>query len=233
MHGPGAGALAGRRRGIVGWCLYDWAMSAFNTVIGTFVFSRYFTEAVAADPNTGTQQWGLALGISGILVAILSPILGAIGDQGGRVKPWLGTLTAICVAATAVLFFVKPEAQFVMLALLAMAVAATAFELSYVFYNALLPTAAPASHTGRVSGWGWGVGYFGGLGSLIVCLLLLVQTETPFFGLLGKEEAENIRATALLVAIWYAVFAIPLFLLTPDRPSTAKPLGAVVRICAI
>lgn len=221
--------LQGRRKAIFGWCLYDWAMSAFNTVIGTFVFSRYFTEAVAGDVDRGTQQWGLALGVSGIIVAILSPVVGAIGDRGGRVKPWLGTLTAIAILGTASLFFVKPEPGYVLPALIAMAVAATAFELSYVFYNALLPVAAPPGYTGRVSGWGWGLGYFGGLGSLMACLLLLVQTDTPLFGLLGKEEAEHIRATALLVAVWYGLFAIPLFLLAPDRAPVAKPARQVVR----
>lgn len=229
MAQAGTEGLKGRRKAILGWCLYDWAMSAFNTVIGTFVFSRYFTDAVAGDPAQGTQQWGMALGISSIIVAILSPVVGAIGDRGGRAKPWLAVLTTVCVLATAALYWVRPDAAYIPLALLAMAVASTAFELSYVFYNALLPVAAPPGYAGRVSGWGWGLGYFGGLGSLILCLVLLVQTDAPLFGLIGKEEAEHVRATALLVAVWYALFAIPLFLLAPDRPSVDKPAGRIVR----
>lgn len=221
--------LRGRRGAVAGWCLYDWAMSAFNTVIGTFVFSRYFTDAVAADPEQGTQAWGFALGIAGICVALLSPVLGAIGDRGGRVKPWLGALTAVTVLGSAVLYFVKPEPGYVPLALIAMAVASTAFELAYVFYNALLTRAAPQGYEGRVSGWGWGVGYFGGLVLLVLCLVLLVQTEQPLFGLLSKEEAQHVRATALFVAVWYALFAIPLFLLCPDRPKVDTPTAQVVR----
>jgi len=204
-------------------------MSAFNTVLGTFVFSRYFVDGVAADPNQGTQAWGMALGISGILVALLSPVLGAIGDRGGRAKPWLATLTAIAIAGAACLYFVKPDPSYALMALVIMAVGSTAFELAYVFYNALLPATAPPGYTGRVSGWGWGLGYFGGLGSLAVCLLLLVQTDTPLFGLIGKEEAQHIRATALVVAVWYALFALPLFLLTPDRPPVARRAGEIVR----
>lgn len=224
-----SGDLRGYRRGIAGWCLYDWAMSAFNTVIGTFVFSRYFTEAVAANPEQGTQQWGLALGLSGIVVAILSPILGAIGDHGGRAKPWLGLMTAISVLGTALLWFVTPQPDSVLLALIALGVATTAFELSYVFYNALLVRVAPDGWAGRVSGWGWGLGYFGGLGALVACLVLLVQTDAPLFGLLDKTDAAHIRATAVLVALWYAVFALPLFLLCPDRPPVTRPAGAVIR----
>lgn len=113
------GGLRGRWGGVAGWCLYDWAMSAFNTVIGTFVFSRYFTEAVATTPEQGTQAWGIALGLSGVVVAILSPILGAIGDRGGRAKPWLAALTVISIAGTAALYFVKPDTDHVLLALLA------------------------------------------------------------------------------------------------------------------
>lgn len=80
-----------------------------------------------------------------------------------------------------------------------------------------------------MSGWGWGLGYVGGLGCLVLSLFGLVQAETPLFGLLGTAEQANVRATALLVALWYGVFALPLFLLTPDRPSTGVPLGTAVR----
>ncbi len=224
--------MAERRTGraaIAGWCLYDWAMSAFNTVIGTFVFSVYFAQGVAADPEEGTAVWGFALGLSGLAIAILSPVLGAIADRGGRAKPWLAVFTTVAVLGAAVLWFVKPDPAYVPLALIAVAVGSAAFELCYVFYNALLTRVAPPGMLGRVSGWGWGVGYFGGLGSLIICLVLLIQTDTPLFGLLSKEESEHVRATALVVAVWYALFALPLFLLVPDRPPVAASAGQVVR----
>lgn len=224
--------MAERRAGraaVAGWCLYDWAMSAFNTVIGTFVFSVYFAQGVAADPEAGTAAWGFALGLSGLAITILSPVLGAIADRGGRVKPWLAAFTTVAVLGAATLYFVKPDPSYALLALVAVAVGSAAFELCYVFYNALLSRVAPPGMVGRVSGWGWGVGYFGGLGSLVICLVLLIQTDTPLFGLLTKEESQHVRATALVVAVWYALFALPLFLLVPDRPPVAARAGQVVR----
>jgi UMF1 family MFS transporter len=208
-----------RGREVAAWCLYDWAMSAYNTLISTFVFSVYFTKSVAESELTGTSQWGLAASASGILVAVLSPALGAIADRGGRLKPWLFFFTLVCVLAVASLYWVKPSPDHVLLALIAVAIGNLGFELAGVFYNALLPRVAAATHIGRVSGWGWGLGYFGGLVSLALCLTLLVQPEQPLFGLLSHEESENIRATGWLVAIWYGLFAIPLFVLAPDRGS--------------
>ena len=78
------------------WCLYDWANSAFPTVIVTFVFATYFTQSIAPDVITGTAQWGFALSLSGIAIAIISPIVGAIADKDGRRKPWLAGFTALC-----------------------------------------------------------------------------------------------------------------------------------------
>lgn len=221
--------LTGRKAAVAGWCLYDWAMSAFNTVIGTFVFSVYFTKGVAADPDSASADWAFMLGLSGLAIAVLSPVLGAIADKGGRIKPWLGGFTAIAVAGAALLWFVRPDPSYVLLALVIVGVASTAFELANVFYNALLPGIAPPSHLGRVSGWGWGTGYIGGLLSLMGCLFLLLQTDTPLFGLLDKADAAPVRATSVLVAIWYGLFALPLFLLVPDRPGNAAPLGQIVR----
>ena len=104
-----------KRGAILSWCLYDWAMSAYNTVIGTFIFSVYFTRAVADSEVAGTAQWGRAVAASGIAVALLSPVLGAIADRSGRRKPWLALFTALSVAGTALLWFVRPEPAFVLL----------------------------------------------------------------------------------------------------------------------
>jgi len=216
------------RRSIAAWCFYDWANSAFPTVIGTFIFGTYFTKAIAETPEIGSAQWGWALGIAGIFVAVLSPVFGAIADQGGRRKPWLGLFTALCIIATALLWFAYPEPSSALWALIFVALASAAFEFTMVFYNAMLPEIAPESHIGRVSGWGWGLGYVGGLLALVLCLIGFVQTDTPWFGL-STSEAENIRAVVLLVAVWYAVFSVPLFVLTPDRPSTGLSLLVSVR----
>jgi len=218
-----------RASGAVAWCLYDWAMSAFNTVIGTFVFSVYFTRAVAADEIAGTALWSRALAASGVAVLVLSPVLGAIADRGGRRKPWLALLTLVTVVATAALWTVRPDPASVLTALVLVAVASTAFDLSGVFYNALLPAVASPRMLGRISGWGWGLGYLGGLGSLVLCLVLLIRPEAPLFGLLDRDASEHLRATGPAVALWFAVFALPLFVFSPDRPGTGVSAARAVR----
>ncbi|HEV7371572.1 MFS transporter [Arenibaculum sp.] len=218
-----------RRRAILGWCFYDWAASAYNTVIGTFVFSVYFARGVAENEVAGTADWARALAVSGIAVALLSPVLGAIADRGGRRKPWLALFTLLTVVFSAALWWVRPDPDYVLYALLTVALGNVAFELANVFYNAMLPDVAPPGHVGRVSGWGWGLGYVGGLAALVACLFGLVQAEAPLFGLLDAEEQEPVRATALLVAAWVAVFSLPLFVLTPDRASTGVPAARAVR----
>jgi len=216
-----------RRRALIAWCLYDWANSPFPTVIVTFVFASYFTQAVAATPEQGTAQWGTAMAISAIVIAIISPITGAAADKGGRRKPWLAGFTALCIASTALLWFTKPAPDHVVWALVFFSIANLGFEVATVFYNAMLPELAPESHIGRWSGWGWGLGYAGGLVCLAIALFAFVQADPPPFGL-DRAEAEHVRVVAPLVAVWFAVFAIPIFLFTPDRRS-GLPLGRAVR----
>jgi len=221
MEPPAAGT-GGRGAGPLGlgaWCLYDWANSAFPTVVTTFVFSAYFTKMVAPDTVTGTSAWGYAISLSALAVALAGPILGAVADHGGVRKPWLGAFTGLCVAATALLWFARPAAADMLWALVFVGCANFAFEMGMVFYNAMLRSIAPRGMIGRLSGWGWGLGYAGGLACLGVALVTLVQADPPWFGL-DKDGAEHLRATALLAALWVGVFAAPLFLWTPDgRPS--------------
>ncbi|MBF0375161.1 MAG: MFS transporter [Alphaproteobacteria bacterium] len=223
-----ASSVRTSRGGLVSWCLYDWANSAFPTVITTFVFAAYFTQAVAPSPETGTALWGEAMALAGLIIALASPALGAIADQGGRRKPWLAAFTGLCVVATASLWWVAPQPGAVPLALLALVLGTVGVELASVFYNAMLPDLVTKGRYGRLSGWGWGIGYAGGLACLVVALFGLVQAEPPPFGL-QKADAEHVRATAPLVALWFAVFALPLFLFTPDTPCTGMPAGQAVR----
>jgi UMF1 family MFS transporter len=223
---PGPGR---RRVGLAAWCLYDWSSSAFNTVIGTFIFSVYFARGIYGDETGGAALWTYTLGAAGLIVAVLSPILGSIADRGGRRKPWLFAFMMNTVIATALLYFARPDEAYIVYALALVVIAAITFELATVFYNSMLPTIAPDNMTGRISGWGWAMGYMGGLGSLALCLVLLIQTDTPFFGLVGTDDAQNVRATVLVVALWYFVFALPLFFLTPDTPAAPGPLREHVR----
>ena len=215
-------------RAMIAWSLYDWANSAFPTVVTTFVFATYFTQAVATSPELGTAQWSRAQSLAALGVAILSPVLGAIADRGGRRKPWLFAFTCLCIGATALLWFVLPAPAYAARALALVALATLGFELACVFYNAMLPDLAAKKTIGRWSGWGWGLGYAGGLCCLVLCLVGFIQTDAPWFGV-GKAEAADVRATSLVVAVWFAVFSLPLFFLVRDAPARAVPIAAAVR----
>ncbi|MDH3195548.1 MAG: MFS transporter, partial [Hyphomicrobiales bacterium] len=227
---PATGAPTGRPGflGLAGWCLYDWANSAFPTVITTFVFSVYFTQAVAETPIIGAVQWSRALAVSSVIVALASPALGAIADHAGRRKPWLLVFTLANVGACAALWFVEPSSQDARLGLTLYVLASLAFGFAMVFYDAMLPGIAPAGYLGRLSGWGWAVGYAGGLACLVIALFGLVRADPLPFGL-DRQAAEHIRATGLLVALWFALFSVPLFVLTPDRAAGDMPLRQSVR----
>ncbi len=216
------------RLGIAAWCLYDWANSAFPTVIITFVFAAYFTKGVAPDEVTGTALWGQAIGWSALFVAVISPIAGAVADHTGARKPWLFASTAACVVLSAALWVVAPEQDMMIWGLLLIAAANAAFETGMVFYNAMLPDLVEDRRIGRVSGWGWGTGYAGGLVCLVLVLFLFVQTDTPLFGL-DKDAAEHLRITGPFVAVWMALFALPIFLLSPDRPRSDVKITKAVR----
>jgi len=216
------------RLGSFSWCLYDWANSAFPTVITTFVFPAYFIKAIAADEISGTSQWGWTLSLSGLAVAVAAPLLGAVADYAGRRKPWILAFTLLSAVLTGLLWNAKPDVAFILLALVLAGGANFAFEMAMVFYNAMLPDLTTRGRIGRLSGWGWGLGYAGGLACLGVALVALVQAEVPVFGL-DKETSEHLRAMGPLVALWMVVFAVPLFLWTPDRPSTGKAAGEAIR----
>ncbi len=216
------------KSGRVAWALYDWANSAFGAVIVTFVFATYFSQGIASDSVTGTAQWGWALTASAMIGAVLGPILGAIADNGGRRKPWIFVFTWVCILATGLLWFAEPDPSWVLFTLIAVVIANLGLEMAGVFYNGMLKDLSDPDRMGRLSGWAWGLGYLGGLGCLIVALFGFVQTETPLFGL-DKETAEHVRATGPLVALWLAVFSVPLFLLTPDKPVGGLPAFVAVR----
>lgn len=216
------------RRAVFSWCLFDWANNSYPTVITTFVFAAYFTRAVAETPEQGTFLWGQATGLAGLAVALTGPVLGAIADRAGARKPWIFWFSLVCIAASAALWFVEPTSDHIPRALLLVAVAALGYEYAGIFYNAMLPDLAGNGRTGRLSGWGWAAGYGGGLLCLVVALFALVQADPPPFGL-DPELAEPVRATALLVALWYLVFMVPFFLWTPDRPRTGVPMAQAAR----
>ena len=221
-------------RKILSWALYDWGNSAFSAIILTFVFSIYFSKSVMGDDITGGALWGYAIAASGLGIAVLAPFLGAIADYAGRTRAWIGALTLLSCSATAGLFFLTPDASIltVGIGLSCLIVAVLSLELALVFYNAQLTVIAPKDKIGRVSGWGWALGYGGGLAALVIALVFLTglgDTLKPLLGL-PEENALNIRATALLVALWMGLFTLPLLFTTPDLPTREESYKRAIRL---
>lgn len=213
------------RRGIWAWALFDWANSPFTTVIITFVFATYFAKAIVGSDAEGQSLWGYTASISGLFIAVLSPILGAIADVGGRRKPWIAVFTAICVVGSAALWWATPERASISYAMFWVVIATVGFEFGVVFNNAMLPDLVHDSKVGRWSGWAWSIGYAGGLVALIIALAVRSQAEA-----LGLDTStnEDLRLVGPLVALWLAVFSLPMFLFTPDKPSTRLSTRAAV-----
>lgn len=231
-----APARTGNKRSILSWCLYDWGNTAFGTVIITFVFSVYFARGVVGDETHGTALWGYAIAASGLLIALLSPLVGAVVDHYGPRKPGLLLFSLLCIVPTALLYFAAPGAGTgaVLGVLCLLVLANTGYEIALVYANAMLPHIAPPAMIGRISGWAWGLGYAGGLCCLILALVGFVGLgdADPLFPV-GEEASRNVRMTAPLVALWYAVFMLPLLLWAHDVPRTGlnvrQSMGAGLR----
>ena len=213
-------------RAVWSWALYDFANSPFTTLVITFVYATYFTQAIASDPIQGTALWSRGVTITALIVAFASPVLGAVADRGGYRKLFLVIATVVCAGTTAALYGVLPGE--VTAALVLVVIANVAYEFGGVFYNAFLPDIAPRERIGAVSGWGWGLGYIGGLLALAVALVTLVQPEIPWFGF-SREAGENVRATNLLVAVWFLIFSVPLVLWVHEDKTRVSPRGRIAR----
>jgi len=211
---------------IAAWCLYDWACGSYSIIVMTFIFATYFTTSVAANKIIGTYQWASATSIAGIVIALTSPLFGAIADHGGHHKRWLFIFTLICVISSALLWFAYPSVSSVYLMLTCLVFGTIGLEVALVFYNAFLPQLAPRDYLGRVSGWGWGCGYLGGIVALTIALVVFVKFN--IFSLDTHTDAQ-VRICGPFVAIWYGLFSLPLFFLVPGIPSAGAPLPQAVR----
>jgi UMF1 family MFS transporter len=221
------------RRAIAGWLLFDWAAQPYFTLITTFVYAPYFASAIAPDPARGQALWGFAAAAAGIVIALSSPVLGAIADAAGRRKPWIAAFGVLYVLGSTMLWLGKPgDASTIMLALTAYAILAIGAEFATVFNNAMMPSLVPREQLGRLSGTGWAVGY---VVSLVVVLGFLATSPQTGKTLLGFSPAfgldpalrEGDRAAGPLTAIWFVVFVLPLFFFTPDLPHRRSLRDAV------
>lgn len=226
------------RSAVTGWLLFDWAAQPYHTLLTTFVFAPYFATFIAADPASGQAMWGFAAAAGGLVIALLSPVLGAVADAAGRRKPWIAGFGLLVVLGTAFLWFGKPgEPAIIVPVLIAYAVATVGIEFAAVFNNAMMPTLVPPDRIGRLSGTGWAIGYIGGIVSLILVLGFLAGDPktgrtlfglTPLFGL-DPVAHEGTRASGPLAAVWFVVFVLPMFLFTPDTPAK-RPVREAVHV---
>ena len=206
---------------ILGWCFYDFANSPFTTIVVTFIYSAYFASGIVGDEAMGQVYWGNAVTLCAIIIAFLSPIMGAVADQGGYRKTFLLFWTWICIIFSIALFF--PKQGNIICALVFFSIANIAFEMGCVFCNAYVPKISKLEEIGKISGYGYAFGYLGGLLALVFGLITIALPENPMFGI-SIENGQNFRAMNLLVAIWLFIFSIPTFLWL-DKDSRKKELN--------
>ena len=231
-HGVPVDAKTTRRR-VFSWALWDWGSASFNAVVTTFVFSTYLASRLFIDPAiveagderaidlaiaSNASTIGIALFIAGILIALLAPVLGQRSDSAGRRKLWLGVNTGIVVLAMLAMFFVEGTPGFLILGASLLAVGNVFFEFASVNYNAMLVQVSNRGNVGKISGFGWGLGYVGGIVLLMILLVLFIQDFGGQAGILGvsTDGGLNIRLAVVVSAVWFAIFAIPLMLNVPE-----------------
>ena len=209
-----------RRREILAWAMFDFANSSYTTIVVTAVFGIYFTKLVAP-PGKGDLLWGTGLFIGNLIVLLLSPVVGAIADDSGRKKLFLAATYLTCVTGTALLYFVVPGRAG--LGLLFFVVSFVGFSFGENLAGAFLPEISTPATIGKISGLGWGLGYFGGLLSLVLVRPLLAGQFMP-------ENVPNLRLTTLVTAAFFLVAALPTFLILKERaPRTSRPPLEYVR----
>ncbi len=199
-------------RGQISWALFDWANQPFFTVVTTFIFAPYFANVMIGDAVAGQTAWAFTQSASGIIIAVLSPFLGAMADAGGRRKPYVFFFQLLLFAGCAMLWWAYPHRPDLAGPIgWAVVLATVGAEMSIVFNNAQLPNIVAPERIGRLSGFGWGLGYVGGL-----IALSMVLAAQSFAGLDAESHVLE-RLTGPGSAIWLAVFVLPMFLFTPDH----------------
>jgi len=221
------------KKTIFSWSIYDFANQPFTTITITFIYSVFFAEYIFLGTNftgseidrelrvsEGVAAWGSAITVSSIIVALLSPIMGAIADRGGYRKIFLIFWTWVCIIFSFCLYY--PVGGDVFNALLFFCLANIGFEMGGVFLNAYLPEIAPKEKIGRISGYGWSFGYVGGLIALAICFALFATPDSIFYNKLDNSSGEHYRIINIFIAIWFAVFSIPTFLYVKGKKQANK-----------
>lgn len=205
------------------WATYECARNPFYVLINIYVFSAYFASTVVSDPVWGQSLWGYTLSAAAIVVALTAPVLGVIADAGGRRKPFLMGCILVAVPAVACLYFARPAmGEGLTWIVGALVLANIAYELSSIFFNALLPQVASPHRYGSVSGLAYALANMAGI----------ILFSAYLFGanLIGAPEGDHLpeRLTPLIVAGWWLVFSLPLLLYVPDAPKTNERFTSMV-----
>ena len=192
-------------KGILGYAFYDWASSPVPTLHATFIFAVYFTTQIA--PESGTSYWGYMTALASLSVALIAPFLGGFSDARSVRKIMLLIFTLIGGISTCFLWNILPENSYMMQALIISFISIFAMEITFVFYNSLLPSVAKPNQMGFISGVSWGFGYFGAIACLLLALFIFIQAKEPPFGL-SWDNSGPVRATMILAAVWllFSVF---------------------------
>lgn len=230
IEADGATKIPVARREVLAWAFYDFANSGYTTVVLTTIYSAYFVAVIAADvdarsPGTATLLWTLAIATANVIVLISGPVVGAIADYRASKKRFLLATTVLCVAATALLAAIPPGQ--VIPALFLLTLSAIAFASGENLIGSFLPEIAESEQMGRVSGFGWSVGYFGGLLTLGCCLAYISHASGQ-----GQGASEYVPVALLITAAIFAVTATPTFLWLRERaiPRTRSAGPSYLRV---
>lgn len=196
------------RKTIFSWTMFDYARTSFSVMVKTVGFALYFREIVAAGTGRGDFYWGLADSLSMIIAAGLSPVLGAASDYSHKRKRFLLAFSALCISGTALLYWIQKG--MILPGMLVFIAANVGFQGGYTFYDAFLPEIAPKHLFGRVSGYGFGMGYLGALSILAVTFPFIRGGFAPW-------NVHNFRLSFLVAAGFFAVFSVPTFLALRDH----------------
>lgn len=207
------------RRERFAWCMYDFANSGYTTVILTAIFNAYFVGVVAADSGNGhaTLLWTLTIAAANGLVLISAPIVGAIADGSGAKKRFLMATTLGCVVFTALLSFVGPGD--VTLAMVLVILATVMFASGENLIAAFLPEISPPETMGRLSGYGWALGYLGGLLALVLCLAYVTYAENQ-----GMDASHYVPVSTLIVAVLFGIAALPTLFWLRERSMATQSI---------
>lgn len=220
------------RKGIWGWMLFDWAAQPFFTVVTTFIFGPYFVARLAENDTIGQAWWAYGVAAAGFIIAILSPVLGAIADKTGPRKPWIATFAVLKILALFALWWATPGSSLLWV-ITAFTIATVAAEFSTVFNDSMMSRLVSNKDIGKVSNIAWGLGYLGGMIVLIFVVAVLAaspETGRTIVGIspgIDIASGEDARLTGPIAAIWYLVFVLPMFMFTPDSGPGEKPASAV------